>query len=133
MMDEKYINWRAGYFNSIVRSSDERKEILADLEGFITDLEARNIRPILITLPCYAPYRKLLDKNVLERNRTDILTLSGKYKIPYWDYFTMPLSPDDYLNCDHLNGKGSLIVSDTLSRNIEKLTGKGNSASVSGI
>jgi hypothetical protein len=121
MMDEKYVNWRAGYFNKIVRSSDERKEILADLEGFITDLKARNISPVLITLPCYAPYRRLLDKNVLERNRTDILALSEKYKIPYWDYFTMPLSPDCYLNCDHLNGKGSLIVSDSLSRDIERL------------
>lgn len=121
MMSEAYMNERAGYFNNMVHTSHERSEILADLEGFIADLKARNISPVLITMPCYAPYRGLLDKNVLERNRTDILTLSEKYKIPYWDYFTMPLSPDSYLNCDHLNGKGSLIVSDSLSRDLERL------------
>lgn len=121
MMSEAYMNERAGYFNDMVHTSGERREILADLEGFIADLKARNISPVLITMPCYAPYRGLLDKNVLQQNRTDILTLSEKYKIPYWDYFTMPLSPDCYLNCDHLNGKGSLIVSDSLSRDLERL------------
>ncbi|HVW59436.1 MAG TPA: hypothetical protein VHC48_05360 [Puia sp.] len=121
MMSDAYMNERAGYFNKMVHTSGERKEILTDLEGFIADLKARNINPVLITMPCYAPYRGLLDKNVLRQNKTDILTLSEKYKIPYWDYFTMPLSRDCYLNCDHLNGKGSLIVSDSLSRDLERL------------
>jgi len=120
-LDEKYTRDRAAFFNNIVRTSAERKEILADLEGFIVDLKARKIFPIFITLPCYAPYRELLDKKVQQQNRADILTLSRKYKIPYLDYFTMPLSPDCYLNCDHLNGKGSLIVSDSLSSDLERL------------
>jgi len=120
-LSETYTRERADFFNKIVRTSGERKEILADLEGFIVDLKARNIAPILITLPCYGPYRELLDKKVLEQNRTDVLALSKKYGIPYWDYFTMPLSPDCFLNCDHLNAKGSVIVSDTLSRDLERL------------
>lgn len=120
-LSDTYTRERADFFNKIVRTSDERKEILADLDGFIADLKARNIVPILITLPCYAPYRGLLDKKVLEQNRADILALSKKYGVSYWDYFTMSLSPDCYLNCDHLNAKGSVIVSDTLSRDLERL------------
>jgi hypothetical protein len=120
-LSEQYTRERAAYFNHIVQTSSERKEILADLEGFITDLKARKIIPVFITLPCYAPYRKLLDKKIQEQNRTDILTLSRKYGIPYLDYFTMQLSPDCYLNCDHLNRKGSLVVSDSLSNDLERL------------
>jgi len=120
-LSEQYTHERAAYFNNIVRKSTERKEILADLEGFITDLKARNITPIFITTPCYGPYRELLDKKVQQQNRADILSLSRKYRVPYLDYFTMKLSPDCYLNCDHLNGKGSLIVSDSLNKDLERL------------
>ena len=112
---------RASFFNNIVHTSVEHKEILADLEDFIANLKARNIVPILITIPCYAPFRELLDKKVQQQNRTEILALCGKYKIPYMDYFAMPLSPDCYLDCDHVNGKGSSIVSDSLNGDLGQL------------
>jgi len=117
----KYILERAAFFNNIVRVSDEHKEIIADLEDFIIKLKARNIVPVLITMPCYAPFRELLDQKVQKQNRMDIQALSKKYKIPYLDYFTMPLSPDCYLNCDHVNGKGGVIISDSLNKDLGKL------------
>jgi len=112
---------RAAEFNEMVRHKEERASVMQDLEAFIVELQARGIAPILITLPCYGPYRDLLDKDVQMQNSRDIQYLSGKYKIPYWDYFTLPVAAGLFFNCDHLNGKGAQYVSALVSGRVDSL------------
>jgi hypothetical protein len=112
---------RAGFFNDIVLHSNERVSIIADLEGFIDTLKKRNITPILITLPCYGPYRNFLDKKVMEQNTIDIQAICAKEQVHYWDYFTMPLDSSYFYNCDHVNEKGAALVTTDVNRRIEEL------------
>jgi hypothetical protein len=112
---------RAGFFNDIVHASTERESIIADLESFIDTLQRKNITPVLITLPCFRPFGDLLDKKVLEQDKTDIRAICGKYHLQYWDYFTMPLDSDCFYNADHLNEKGAAIISGEVNRKITAL------------
>jgi hypothetical protein len=117
-LQESSLKKRAEEFNQIVRHKEERISAIKDLETFITNLQARGITPILVTLPCYGPYRELLDKNVQAQNEIDIRYLSEKYKIGHWDYFALDLQPDYFFNCDHLNGKGAAYVSSLLNERL---------------
>jgi len=112
---------RAEYFNDMVRTSNERESVIADLEDFIDTLKKRNITPILVTLPCYGPYRAYLDKKIMEQNTIDIQAICSKEQIRYWDYFTMPLDSIYFYNSDHLNEKGAAIVTKDVNRRIEEL------------
>lgn len=112
---------RAKFFNDIVHTSNERESIIADLEGFIDSLKKRNITPILITLPCYGPFRAYLDTTVMEQNKIDIQAICSKEQVRYWDYFTMPLDSNYFYNSDHVNEKGAAIVSTDVNRRIEAL------------
>jgi hypothetical protein len=112
---------RAKFFNDIVHSSHERDSVLRDLQDFIEQLKQRNITPILITLPCYGPYRDLLDKKVAGQNDADIHSLCEKYQIPYWNYFTMPVPLECFSNCDHLNEKGATLVSRDVDHRLDSL------------
>jgi hypothetical protein len=112
---------RATFFNDIVRTSVERNNIIADLDGLIDTLKKRHIIPILITLPNFRPFTEFLDKKVIKQNKTDILTLTGKWNIPYWDYFTMPLDSNCFYNGDHLSEKGAAIVTTEVNRRLISL------------
>jgi hypothetical protein len=118
---EKDMRDRAAFFNDIVHSSDERESVIADLENFIDTLKGRNITPILITLPCYGPYRAYLDKKVVEQNTIDIQAICSKEQVRYWDYFTMPLDSNYFYNSDHVNEKGAKTVTTDVNRRIEEL------------
>jgi len=120
---EASIRDRAKFFNDIVHSSDERDSILRDLEDFVEQLKQRHITPVLITLPCYGPYRDLLDKKVAQQNDADIHMLCEKYRIPYLNYFTMPVPLDCFNNCDHLNEKGATIISRDVDHRLDSLKG----------
>lgn len=115
-LSDSSIRVRVEYFDDIVRSSTERATVLADLESFIDTLRQRNVMPILITLPCYAPFGKLLDTNVIARNKTDILAICDRWHIPYWDFFSMPLDRDCFYDPNHLNEKGAAIVTSEVNR-----------------
>jgi hypothetical protein len=112
---------RAGYFNRIVRSSTERQNIIADLNGFIDTLQQRHITPILITLPCFGPFEKLLDNKVLAQNKLDIREICNKWHLRYWDLFAMHLDSEYFYNADHLNEKGASIVTGEMNRRIQAL------------
>jgi DltD protein len=118
---EKDTRDRAGFFNDIVHNSDERPVIIADLENFIDTLKSRHITPILITLPCYGPYREFLDKKVMEQNATDIQAICNKEQVRYWDYFTMPLDSSYFYNSDHVNEKGAAAVTADVNKRVEEL------------
>jgi hypothetical protein len=121
---EKDLRERAGFFNGIVRSSTERENIIADLDGLIDTLIHRKITPILITLPCFRPFGPLLDKKVQEQNKTDIGALCNKWHIPYWDYFNMPLDSNFFYNADHLNEKGAALLTTEVNKRIAILEKK---------
>ena len=115
---------RADEFNLMVSRKEERTTVLKDLETFISDLQVRRITPILITLPCYGPYRVLLNRDVQRKNEEDIRYLTEKYKISYWDYFTLPMEADYFFNGDHLNSKGARYVSGLVSARLDSLRGR---------
>jgi hypothetical protein len=112
---------RAEFFNDIVRTSNERESIIADLEDFIDTLKKRNIIPILVTLPCYGPFRAFLDKKVMQQNTIDIQAICSKEQVRYWDYFTMSLDSNYFYNSDHVNEKGAAMVTTDVNRRVEEL------------
>lgn len=112
---------RANYFNDLVHKSKERDTIVSDLEDFISQLKRKHIQPILVSTPCYKPYRDLLDKKILSKNTGIINGLCKKYKVEYWNYFDLNLDKNCYFNCDHLNYKGANAFSTILNL---KLNGK---------
>jgi hypothetical protein len=125
-LQARYCKERADDFNRIVHQSQERGDIISDLEDFVNTLKKRNITPILLTMPCYGPYRELLDPRVREQNKTDIQGISDKFHIPWWDYFQLPLSADCFANCDHLNARGAAIFSGVVNRRMEALNNRGD-------
>ena len=117
---------RADDFNDLVHQSQERGDIVGDLEDFVNILKKRNITPILFTMPCYGPYRELLDRRVREQNRKDIQGIADKFHIPCWDYSELSMNADCFFNCDHLNGRGAAIFSGMLNQRIGALTNPGD-------
>jgi hypothetical protein len=120
LMTPEFIKYRANQFNNMVKYSNERTEIVKDLEDFIYQLQARKITPILVTTPYYEEYKKFLDKTQLKQNEFDLNNLSKKYNIQYWNYFDLPMNRSDFYNCDHLNKCGALAFSKILSQRFEQ-------------
>lgn len=97
-----------------------RTEVIANLEKFITRLQALNIEPILFSPPTYTEYNAFLDTALIRRNQRDIAQICTKYHVPYWDYMTdHRFTKADFYDMDHLNKKGahkfSKMLSDRLS------------------
>lgn len=107
VMDEIGCLKRADYFNELVENSNEKEDIVRDLENFIYQLKLYKITPILITTPCFAPYRKFINQKKLNETTDLITNLSHKYNVQYWNYFDLPMEQSDFLNCDHLNSHGA--------------------------
>lgn len=120
-LDNFHNRERAAFFNDIVRSSKEKENILADLEGFIDTLKRRNITPILITLPCFGPFEELLDRKVIAQNQADIRSICDKWHLSYWDYSSMRLDSNCFYNGDHLNEKGAVVVTQEVNRKIDAM------------
>ncbi|MBU3680521.1 MAG: hypothetical protein FGM16_01120 [Flavobacterium sp.] len=121
LMNEKSYGSTANLFNYTVKNSTEKTEIISNLEDFIGILKKRNITPILVTTPCYEPYKKLLSKKYLDTNQADVKKLTEKYQIAYWNYFDLPLDQSCFHNCDHLNGKGAAIFSKMLNSRLKSI------------
>lgn len=106
---KEYYRTRNIYFNDIIKSSNEKEEILKDLDDFVQILLAHHVTPIIFTSPTFIEYNKFLDTSVLDGNAKDIFKLCSKYKIEYWDFMNSNVfSKDDFNNVDHLNSKGAL-------------------------
>jgi hypothetical protein len=123
MKMENYKN-RVNSFSKMINNSQEKKEIIADLEDFIVKLKNKNITPILFTTPCYSEYNILLKPKILNNNKLDITYLTNKYKIEYWNYLELPLPQTDFYNCDHLNAFGANKFSKILNKRIIELSKK---------
>ena len=118
---EAFVNLNNSY-NEIIDESDEKEEILTDLENFIQILQAKGITPILITLPNYTEYVKYLNKTHLEENVEASKNMAYKFNIAYWDFLNSErFSINDFYDMEHLNRKGALKFSAILNDSIKKI------------
>lgn len=105
--------------------SPEKEEITKDLEDFIRILKAKNITPILLTMPCHKDYVKALHKNMVIRAENDYQKLAQKHQLDYWNYLNFPMERNDFHDCDHLNINGAEKFSKVLNaRLLEKVNKK---------
>ncbi|CAM3397203.1 hypothetical protein FLLO111716_08180 [Flavobacterium longum] len=111
---------RAKAFNHMVWACKERPAIIADLEGFIVELQKRGVTPIFVTAPCYAPYVKMLDARLMAQHQREIDRLTEKYGVKHWDYLNMPLPEKAFHDYDHLSALGARIFSDTLNHRLQR-------------
>ncbi len=120
----KSVASKAEFFNREVRKSNEREEILIDLDDFLYKLKKRDITPILITLPMYKNIYEYLVKEYLDQNKNDILDITKRHNIEYWDFSNDEKGDDTSLfyNCDHLNEKGAKIFSEKINTKLLELT-----------
>jgi hypothetical protein len=98
--------------------SPEKEEITNDLEDFIRILKAKNITPILLTMPCHKDYVKALNMNMVKRAEGDYQRLAQKYQLDYWNYLNFPMERSDFHDCDHLNVQGAEKFSKVLNERL---------------
>ncbi|WP_196889974.1 hypothetical protein [Aureivirga sp. CE67] len=112
---------RAKYFNGKTVNSNEKEDVLKDLEDFIQLLKDKNIQPVLITSPCIKEFRDLLDEKIKAQNEKDIAYLVEKYGLPYFNYFNGEeyFEKDEFYNCDHLNLKGAEKFATLLNKKLK--------------
>lgn len=119
--EKEYFN-KAKAFTRRVNQSTENTEIIQDLSDFVKILKAKNITPILISIPCYNEFTKKLDTKIIERNNNQIKSITKKYNIEYWDYLNSDLfTKSDFYNPDHLNKKGAKKFSTILNKKLMKM------------
>ena len=118
---ESFLNLSNSY-TEIVDNSDEKEEILADLEHFIQTLQAKGITPILITPPTYSEYNEYLNKSYIEGNVEASEQIAYKYEIEYWDFLDSDkFSIDEFYDMEHLNRKGAAKFSAMINDSINGL------------
>jgi hypothetical protein len=112
---------RANEFNDEVKNSNEKADIINDLEDFLYQLKSKNITAILFTPPCYGPFIQMLDQTQLNKNKLDIINLAKKFNIQYWDYLNLLLNETDFHDTDHLNDSGAIKFSKLVNSRLENL------------
>jgi hypothetical protein len=79
-----------------------------DLELLISELERRNISPVIVTPPVLSSYYKFINKTRLKKNQDAINAICLKYKCNYYNYFTdSRFVQRDFGDNDHLNFIGA--------------------------
>jgi hypothetical protein len=95
-------------FDEGIQTSDEKDEVLEDLNDFLEILLNNNITPILFTAPTYREYNKYLEESVVNNNEREIVKLCEKYNIKYLNFMNSDLfEKEDFYNADHLNKQGA--------------------------
>ena len=109
-------------YYEIIDESDEKDEIIADLEDFIKILQAKGITPILITLPTYRKYNEYLNKEYINENIKESERIAQKYNIRYWDFLNSErFIKSDFYDVEHLNREGAAKFSRMLNDSINKI------------
>ena len=109
------------WYTEVIDESNEREEILEDLEDFIEILLAEGVTPILFTPPTYLEYNNYLNSSYIDENIKDSEKMAQKYNIEYWDFHNSDIfSIEDYHDMEHLNKEGSLKFSTMLNDSINK-------------
>ena len=95
-------------FNEGIQTSNEKDEVLEDLNDFLEILIKNDITPILFTSPTYEEYNKYLEESVVKNNEKEINKLCEKYNIKYLNFMNSDLfEKNDFYNADHLNKQGA--------------------------
>ena len=119
------------WYTEVIDESDEKKEIVEDLEDFIEILLAEEVTPILFSPPTYIEYNSYLNQSHIEYNIQTSEHIAKKYGIKFWDFHDSKIfSIDDFHDMEHLNTKGALKFSNMLNDSIKKMhfmTTKGSS------
>lgn len=109
-------------YTEIIDKSDEKEEILADLDDFINILLKTNVVPIIITAPTFLGYNQHLNELHINTNIEAGKQLADKYGIEYWDFYNSTLFHiDDFYDMEHLNREGALKFSTMLNDSINKI------------
>lgn len=112
-------------YTEIIEESDEKDEILADLEDFLQTLLAEGVTPILITLPTYTEFNEYLIKTYIQGNIEENKRMAKKYNIEYWDFFDSDkFNIEDFHDMDHLNREGAIKFSTMLNDSISTMKSK---------
>lgn len=113
------------WYTEVIANSDEREEIIADLEDFVQILLAHDIKPILITAPIYSEYLEYLNASYIQENIEVSKKIVDKYGIKYWDYINSDrFTIDDFYDMEHLNRKGALKFTTMLNDSINTMKSK---------
>lgn len=112
----------SNHYTEIIDESDEKEEILEDLEDFIQILLAKNVTPILISPPNYTKYNAYLNKAYIDENVEASRKIAEKYNIKYWDFHdSNRFNIMDFHDMDHLNRKGASKFSAMLNDSIKEI------------
>jgi hypothetical protein len=81
---------------------------LASLEHLLANLRQHEIEAVLITTPVWPTYQAGMKPELWERAKADVARLSQQYGARYLSFLhTRELTPDDFLDPDHLNARGA--------------------------
>ncbi len=93
-----------------------RKEIEADLEDFIMQLNDKKIKIVFVTTPVFNSYSKFCNKNIIAANTNYINNICNKYKCEYLNFFEDSSFTKLYFyDNDHLNNKGAEKLSEMIN------------------
>lgn len=96
-------------------------ENVRDLERLISQLQKRNITPIIITPPVLPTYYRHIDSTIVKKNSQAVAYITGKHHCRYFSYFTdSRFALPDFYDNDHLNSSGAEKFSKILTREIFK-------------
>ncbi len=112
-------------FNDIIKGSNEKQEVIEDLNNFLDILVINGITPILFSTPTYVEYNKHLNETTLSNNASDIKKIRKKHNLQYWNLMDSELfEKDDFYDCDHLNENGAIKLAKILNDNLNKMETK---------
>ena len=115
-------NVSSSWYTEVIENSNERDEIIADLEHFVQLLLANDITPILITAPVYSEYIEYLNSSYIEENIYTSNQIAYKHGLKYWDFLNSErFTIDDFYDMEHLNRKGALKFSNMLNDSINTM------------
>ena len=118
----KAFDFLSNHYTEVIDNSNEKEEIVADLEDFIEKLLAKGITPVLITIPTYEEYNEYLNQKYIEESVKTSSQIAQKYNIQFWNlYDSDEFSLEDFRDMDHLNREGSLKFSQMLNDSLKKL------------
>lgn len=112
----------SSWYTDVVEESNEKHEIVEDLEDFVQILLENDITPIIITPPVYSEYIAYLNPSYIDENIKTSIQIAEKYDIEYWDYLNLDyLTINDFYDMEHLNKTGALKFSTMLNDSINKM------------
>ena len=81
---------------------------LSYIDRLLTELQSRDVRVVLVTVPVYGRYLKHADPQILSENHRIIAGIASRYSVSYHDYSRdTRFGYQDFYDPDHLNQTGA--------------------------